>query len=178
MNPLQFNEQCLVFTNYRLFLICRNKNSRKNHDKTTFMKNQNFQNHEQIVFGYHRVGSIAIIIAIIGSAINLYQSTAEDRLAAFLILLNTFTLLIVAAYTRLFPLKAQDRAIRAEENLRYYAMTGKLFPKELKISQIIALRFAPDEEFIALTERAVAENLKAKDIKKAIKNWKADYHRV
>jgi len=57
-------------------------------------------------------------------------------------------------------------------------LTGKLLPKELRISQIIALRFAPDEELVALVEKAVAEKLKSKEIKKTIKNWRADYHRV
>lgn len=142
------------------------------------MKQQNFENHARMVFGYHRIGYALMTLAIVGSIYNLYQSNPEDRLVAILICLNTFTLFIVAAYTRLFPLKAQNRAIRAEENLRYYVLTGKLLPKELRVSQIIGLRFAPDEEFVALVNRAVAENLKAKEIKKAIKNWKADYHRV
>ena len=53
-----------------------------------------------------------------------------------------------------------------------------MLPSQLKIDQIIALRFASDEEFIALTERAIAENLSSKEIKMAIKNWKADYNRV
>jgi len=87
-------------------------------------------------------------------------------------------LFLVAAYTRTFPLKAQDRAIRAEENLRYYVMTGKLLPAGLRIAQIIALRFASDEEFTGLVDRALKENMSAKDIKGAIKNWRADYYRV
>jgi hypothetical protein len=40
------------------------------------------------------------------------------------------------------------------------------------------LRFAPDEELVALVDRAVKENLSAKDIKLSIKNWKADFYRV
>ena len=79
---------------------------------------------------------------------------------------------------RSFSLKAQDRAIRAEENLRHFVLTGKLLDKSLSISQIIALRFAPDEELIALTERAVKGNLSSTDIKKAIKNWKEDNYRA
>jgi hypothetical protein len=46
------------------------------------------------------------------------------------------------------------------------------------MGQIIALRFAPDAEFLGLVEKAVKENLSNKDIKLAIQNWKADYNRV
>jgi hypothetical protein len=84
----------------------------------------------------------------------------------------------VAWYLRAFALKAQDRAIRAEESLRYYVMTGNLFPATLKIQQIIALRFASDAEFVALVDRAAKENLSSKEIKLAIQNWKADWYRV
>ncbi|MGK0494773.1 MAG: hypothetical protein ACJAU2_001154, partial [Maribacter sp.] len=83
-----------------------------------------------------------------------------------------------AWYVRSFPLKAQDRAIKAEENLRYYVMTGKLFPKELKVAQIIALRFASDAEFLPLVEKALKEKLTDKEIKMLIKNWRADVYRV
>jgi hypothetical protein len=87
-------------------------------------------------------------------------------------------LVLIAWYARGFALKAQDRAIRAEENFRYYLATGKPFPKELTIGQIIALRFAADDEFIALAAKAVAENLSSKEIKSQIKNWKADLYRA
>ena len=142
------------------------------------MKTQNFQNHARIVIGYHRVGSIGILLLIIGSFVNLFTSSPENLYSASLICLMSLLLLLVASYTRLFPLKAQDRAIRAEENLRYYVLTGKLLPAGLRISQIIALRFASDEEFVALVNRALSENLKSADIKKSIKNWRADHHRV
>ena len=142
------------------------------------MKTQNFQNHARIVIGYHRVGSIGMLLLIIGSFVNLFTSSPENLYSASLICLMSLLLLLVASYTRLFPLKAQDRAIRAEENLRYYVLTGKLLPAGLRISQIIALRFASDEEFVALVDRALSENLRSKDIKKSIKNWRADHHRV
>ncbi len=75
-------------------------------------------------------------------------------------------------------MKAQDRAIRAEESLRYFILSGKAIDKRLTLSQIIALRFASDEEFLELAEKAAAGNLSNKDIKKAIQNWRADHHRV
>ena len=142
------------------------------------MKEQNFKNHTQTVFGYHVVGVLGILLLIIGSVVNLFLSGPENLLSASLIFLTALILFLVAAYTRTFPLKAQDRAIRAEENLRYYVMTGKLLPAGLRIAQIIALRFASDEEFTGLVDRALKENMSAKDIKGAIKNWRADYYRV
>ncbi len=81
-------------------------------------------------------------------------------------------------YARGFALKAQDRAIRAEENLRHFVLTGKLLDSSLTPSQITALRFAGDEEFLILAERAAKENLTIEEIKKAIVNWKGDYHRA
>ena len=78
----------------------------------------------------------------------------------------------------MFALKAQDRAIRAEEKLRHFVLTGKLLPASLRIGQIVALRFAADEEFAALAVKAVAENLTSKQIKESINNWKADTYRV
>ena len=44
--------------------------------------------------------------------------------------------------------------------------------------QIIALRFAGDEEFVSLVERTLKENLTSKEIKQAVKNWKTDFHRA
>lgn len=85
---------------------------------------------------------------------------------------------LIGYFARAFALKAQDRAIRAEENLRHFAMTGKLLDKRLTISQVIALRFASDEEFVSLAQKAADGNISAKDIKTSIKNWRGDYYRV
>ncbi len=46
------------------------------------------------------------------------------------------------------------------------------------MGQIIALRFAEDSEFVALAQKAANENIRADEIKKAIKNWRADLCRV
>jgi hypothetical protein len=46
------------------------------------------------------------------------------------------------------------------------------------MGQIVALRYAEDSEFVDLCKKAAAEGLKPADIKKAIKNWKADHNRI
>jgi hypothetical protein len=90
----------------------------------------------------------------------------------------TITSVVVALFARIFALRAQDRAIRAEENLRHFALTGKLLDPRLATRQIVGLRFASDEEFIALAQRAAAENLSEDAIKQAVKKWRPDTYRV
>ena len=142
------------------------------------MKEQNFNNHAQMVPGFHYL-TFGGIIALLGGSINyLLKSSAENKYLAALLVLVSIIFVLVAWFTRTFALKAQDRAIRAEENLRYYVLTGKLLPSSLKVGQIVALRFAPDAEFPALAENAAANNLSGKEIKQSIQNWKADFYRV
>ena len=142
------------------------------------MQEQNFSNHRRFVPGYHFLTLTAILLLTIGSFVNLFTSNKENLYSASLISLIALLLVSVAWYLRTFALKAQDRAIRAEENFRYYILTGKPLPAALKLGQIIALRFASDEEFPKLVEQALTENLNSKDIKKAINNWRADHHRA
>jgi membrane protease YdiL (CAAX protease family) len=142
------------------------------------MKEQNFSNHAQMVPGFHYL-TFGGIFALLGGSINyLLKASAENKYLAALLVLTSIVFVLVAWYTRTFALKAQDRAIRAEEQLRHYALTGKLLPASLRIGQIVALRFAPDAEFPALAEKAAANNLSGKEIKQSIQNWKADFYRV
>jgi hypothetical protein len=87
-------------------------------------------------------------------------------------------LLLLFFLARVFALKAQDRAIRAEENLRHFVLTGRPLDGRLTIRQVIGLRFAADEEFAELAKRAVTESLSEDAIKRAVKSWRADTHRV
>jgi Family of unknown function (DUF6526) len=90
----------------------------------------------------------------------------------------TFCSLLLFFFCRTFPLKAQDRVIRAEENLRHYVMTGKLLDSRLTIQQVIALRFASDEEYLELAKKAVEGNMPPDAIKRAVRNWRADEFRM
>jgi len=144
------------------------------------MPEQSYANHTKLVPMFHQVLSLLILVTFIGSVVNLYQSLGDhSRLYnAALIMAITVALMIIFWYVRIFPLKAQDRAIRAEENLRHYVLTGKLLDPRLTVRQIVGLRFAPDAEFPALAQRAAAENMTPKAIKQAVKSWRADYDRL
>lgn len=142
------------------------------------MSTQNFKNHTRFVPLYHYVTPVLMLALLIGSIVNLLHADAHTHYSAALLVLVSLIFFIIFWYTRAFALRAQDRAIRAEENFRHYILTGKAFDKQLRMGQIIALRFASDEEMPALAKRAVEESLSPKQIKEAIQNWRADHNRV
>ena len=57
-------------------------------------------------------------------------------------------------------------------------LTNKPIDPRLTIPQLIALRFAPDEEFPMLAEKAAENGMTPLMIKNEIKKWRADNHRV
>jgi hypothetical protein len=141
---------------------------------------QSFENHTQLVPAYHYVLGLLLVLTLVGSIVNLGSSWGDhERLySASLILALSVVLFLTALFARVFPLKAQDRAIRAEENLRHYVLTGKLLDPRLTVPQIVGLRFASDAELPDLARKAADTNMPPKEIKRAIRNWRADRYRV
>lgn len=139
---------------------------------------QHYKNHQRLVPSYHILTFLATIALLIGSVINLVNSSKENLYSASLIVLIALIVVSTLLHARRFALTAQDRAIRAEENLRHFILTGRPLDSRLTLTQVIALRFASDEEFPGLAQRAAEESLSNKAIKKEVKNWRADYHRV
>jgi hypothetical protein len=144
------------------------------------MPAQNYANHRRYVPMFHYVLFALLLITFIGSCVNLYESCGDHQriYSASLISVLSFCGLLFFYFVRTFPLRAQDRAIRAEEQFRHFVMTGKPLDSRLTLRQIIGLRFASDEEFLALAKRAVDEKLSEDAIKRAVKVWKADEDRA
>jgi len=93
----------------------------------------------------------------------------------------SLALLILALKCRINDLKLQDRIIRLEERLRIASLTPPdphQHISELTLRQLIALRFASDEELPLLVHKTLTQNLEPKAIKQNITNWRPDNHRV
>ena len=144
------------------------------------MAEQNVKNHSRFVpmhiLGYLGAGAVLGMSAV--KFVRSYETGIGGLLVPTILIVNAFVVIIALMYGRWFALRAHDKAIRAEENLRYFAITGKLMDSKLRMGQIIALRFAPNNELVDLAHKAVEQNLSAKQIKQAIQHWKPDYNRV
>lgn len=144
------------------------------------MQEQNFKNHARVVPLFHVGLSLILLACFVSSIWNAYRAYEHHsgRLVAAIVLGLCIAALLLEWYARAFAVGAQDRAIRAEENLRHFALTGKLLDNRLTMAQVIALRFAEDTEFLLLAEKAANDNMKAVKIKEAVVNWRADNHRI
>ncbi|SPE35331.1 conserved hypothetical protein [Candidatus Sulfopaludibacter sp. SbA6] len=144
------------------------------------METQTYATHRRFVPLYHVVLFSMLVLTLIGSLVNLYLSLGDHQrlYSASLIVVLVVSALMLFVFCRTFALKAQDRAIRAEENLRHFVLTGKLLDPRLGMLQIVALRFASDQELVALARKAADENMTPDAIKRAVKQWRADTYRV
>jgi hypothetical protein len=83
---------------------------------------------------------------------------------------------------RTYGLRNQDRIIRLEERMRLATMLPPDLRdriNDLRMGDLLALRFCSDEELPDVTRRILAGELKGRDaIKRAVKNWRPDYHRL
>jgi dolichyl-phosphate-mannose--protein O-mannosyl transferase len=140
---------------------------------------QNYDNHVRLVPGFHYVVLGIFAINLIWS---LYRVVRTFSVESAISLLLAVAFLLLSFYARIFALKVQDRVIRLEMRLRLMELLPpNLRPRigEFTVDQLVALRFASDEELPELARRVLSENLTdRKTIKKMIRNWKADFLRA
>jgi Family of unknown function (DUF6526) len=139
---------------------------------------QTLANHPKLDPWFHFVIVPLLLFCFIAS---IHSSIRQGDGPHLLLPVFTLTALLLAFRCRIYALKVQDRVIRLEERLRL----AVLLPEPLKTRipdlterQLIALRFAADEEVPSLVERILLENLDPKSIKRSIKTWRPDYWRV
>jgi hypothetical protein len=144
------------------------------------MSPQSYANHRRTDFAFHRVLLLLLVLTLGGSITNLVLSMGDHQrlYSASLLVALSVALLLLAFICRIYALKAQDRAIRAEENLRHFVLAGKLLDPRLTIRQIVALRFAPDAELVTLADKSARDNLTPDAIKRSIQKWRPDEYRV
>jgi hypothetical protein len=142
------------------------------------MADQSYQNHRQFVPAFHFLTFGILCLNLVWAFWRLFQGAGlplPDRIWAVAM---AVALLLLAWYTRTFPLKVQDRVIRLEERLRL----AQLLPPdlaaripELSTGQLVALRFASDEEIPELTRTILDEKIRGREeIKKRIRHWRPD----
>ncbi|MFL2434028.1 MAG: DUF6526 family protein [Vicinamibacterales bacterium] len=141
-------------------------------------KPQNYDNHAKFIPIFHYIALPLLLVNFFGA---LFQITQDITFYSFNQLGLAISLIIVAVFTRLFALKAQDRVIRLEEQLRRQTLLPDALKERatrLTMEQIVALRFASDEELADLTQDALNNNTSPKALKQAVKHWRPDYDRV
>lgn len=142
---------------------------------------QNYKNHRKFYAPHHFILLPALLV-LLGYTLWNGFSNSQNQLVWRLFALSTFLILYAVVMMRQhYALGNQNRIIKLEFRQRYHELFNK--PSDatinrLSFDQIAALRFAEDEEFKILLDRAVNEKLSGNDIKKAITTWRADHDRV
>jgi Family of unknown function (DUF6526) len=139
---------------------------------------QSYENHRRFVPAFHFVALGILVVNLVWQIVRLVRELSIDAAVGLLV---AVALLLMLFYSRTFSLILQDRIIRQEERLRLARLCPELAARipELRRGQLIALRFASDEELPALVRRVLDEGITDQDvIKKAIRNWRADTLRV
>lgn len=120
-----------------------------------------------------------LILNLLWQVVRLWQEPTWDR-GETVIMGVVFFLIVFTA--RIQAMKVQDRVIRLEEQLRYRGILPADLAERasgLKTGEMIALRFAHDDELAELVQRTLnGEFTKTREIKMAVKNWRADHLRV
>ena len=143
-------------------------------------KTQNFANHAKYMPMFHFFAAPLSMIFLIWSA---WRAMTIRDVETHYLLVGALALFGAVSVSRLSPLRAQDRLIRLEEQLRY----ARLLPADLAARaqstfaprHYIALRFASDAELATMVEMVLKNpELKGKEIKAQIKTWRPDHFRV
>lgn len=140
---------------------------------------QTFANHRRFLPVYHVVLFVIFSANVITALVKLVRQASYDTALAFGV---AAALLVLFYYAREFPVRVQDRVIRAEMRARLQSvlpadLRGRI--DELNPDQFVALRFASDAEMADLVREVLTNKIVNRDeIKRRIKKWEPDDFRV
>jgi hypothetical protein len=139
---------------------------------------QSFKSHTKWDPLFHFFLAPVALLFVIATIVQVFRDPGWYTAAHIVVALWAF---VAAFKIRNYALKVQDRVIRLEERVRLKelapaSLQGRI--GDLTVDQLIGLRFASDGEVADLAQRALAGNWNRKQIKEAIKNWRADNWRV
>src|SRR5262245_8381433 len=140
---------------------------------------QTYKTHRQIVPAYH-IGVLSALLAyFIWSVYQLIQGFSG---AAVMGVILSAALMTMAISLRSQILRVQDRVIRLEMRLRLREnLSADLAARaaHLPVRQLIALRFASNEELPSLVQEVLDGKVTSpNDIKQRIRQWQADHLRA
>ena len=141
-------------------------------------KTQSLSNHGRFDPLYHFFLAALYLLNLVYAGFHLYR---QQTISAGWYLALSLAAIVPILKLRTYPLKVQDRVIRLEEQLRLQALAPPAWHAQiyrLSEDQLIALRFAADDEVVELAQQALEHNLSRKQIKERIKNWRPDDWRV
>ena len=145
------------------------------------MENQNYKNHRKFYAPHHFIYLPALLILQVWGIWNIFKDDS-NQLSWILFSIVIFLILYLAMMVRQhYALGNQNRMVRLEFKQRYFELFGKRSDEvenKLKLGQIASLRFAYDDEFKILLDKALTQNLSGDEIKKSITNWRPDLHRI
>lgn len=145
------------------------------------MENQNYKNHIRFYPAHHFVFYPVTLILLVTSIYFAFKNEEQRAIWIFISIVISIIIWVAFMLRQHYSLILQNRIVRLELRYRYFTLTGErleLLEDKLDDSKLFALRFAPDEELPGLIKRSISENLSGTAIKRSIKNWKGDYHRV
>jgi hypothetical protein len=140
---------------------------------------QNFENHAKLFPPFHFV---VLPIFLLNFFWSIYRLVHAFSMEAVVSLVLAVAFLLMAFSARIFALTVQDRVIRLEMRLRMQRLlppdlTARI--PEFEVGQLVALRFASDEELPQLARKVLDEKMTdRKAIKKLVRNWQADLLRA
>lgn len=140
---------------------------------------QSYVSHKRYLPGWHFFVLPVLVLEVLhraGIAID------DPSLHNLWMIVVVIAILAAAFFARRMSLTVQNRLVRLEERLRLNRLLGpdrEHDADKFDLDQLIALRFASDDEVPHLVDRILAGELRTREeIKRAVQHWRPDHLRV